>query len=417
MHIDYAGPSAKFRERRLLTTPCPVFFEDAIRSTCSPRRRRKWSSETDWRVSLGADLLFDAAGLRAIVKALRCYRGSASEIRFRLKLHPAAYRDYYSLGASLVDESVELPVTAHRACAGPSVRRDVLDLHLDYFSKEADYPRSLSEPMQLMTPMALLLEYHGEFDWLFANQIAVFSELARQLRSSPVAWLRGAFSRRRGNWARRASVAWSRIHSTADVHPTAVVEGSVIGAGARVGAHCVVRYSHIGEGAQLFDGAKVECSVVGPGSWLMHDLVLFRCHVEDQVFLIHGPYQFSCFHSGSAAFATIMMDYRPDAKPIKALTSHGVRPYQGRFLGAVLRENAKSLGGSLLAPGLVVPVNTWLAGELSTIHRPGRTDLPQATPVPPAFHEFVRQEPASAKESTSAKGPLSTTTHLTARAS
>ena len=404
MHMEYAGPSAEFRERRMLTTPCPAFFEEAVRTTRWPTHKR--AGETDWRISLGADLLFDGAGLRAIIDALKRYRGSATEVHFRLKLHPAAYRDYYSLGSDLVEDCVALPVVARRADAGPSTRGETLDVHLDYFTKQAGYPCSLTEPMLIKTPMALLMPYRGEFDMLFANQIAVFSALARRLRRSPAAWLRGAFRRRQGSWARRASLAWSRVHPTADVHPTAVIEGSVIGPGAQVGAHCVVRYSQIGEGRQLFDGAKVECSVVGPGSWLMHDLVLFRCHVEDQVFLIHGPYQFSCFHSGSAAFATIMMDYRPDAKPIKAMTSRGVRGYQGRFLGAVLRERAKSLGGSLLAPGLIVPADTWLAGELATIHRPGRGELPQATPVPPAFQEFVRQESPAARELLHATHPL-----------
>ena len=73
---------------------------------------------------------------------------------------------------------------------------------------------------------------------------------------------------------------------------------------------------------------------------------MFRCHVEGEVFLIHGSYQFSCFESGSAAFATIMMDYRPDGKAIRVKTCRGIREYGGRFLGALLKERAKSLGGS-----------------------------------------------------------------------
>jgi hypothetical protein len=115
----------------------------------------------------------------------------------------------------------------------------------------------------------------------------------------------------------------------------------------------------------------------------MHDLVLIRSHVEDEVFLIHGPYQFSCFHSRSAAFATIMMDYRPDAKPIKAMTFSGVREYRGRFLGALLKEGAKSLGGSLLSPGIIIPEDTWLGCDSESIHRPRRDELPQRRVVSP----------------------------------
>src|SRR5207237_1434249 len=76
--------------------------------------------------------------------------------------------------------------------------------------------------------------------------------------------------------AQKIGLAANRIARGAEIHPSAIVEGSVIGAGARIGALCVVRYSVIGESARLHDGAKVEYSVVGKGSWLMHDLVLSR---------------------------------------------------------------------------------------------------------------------------------------------
>jgi NDP-sugar pyrophosphorylase family protein len=173
------------------------------------------------------------------------------------------------------------------------------------------------------------------------------------------------------------------VDRTAEVHPTAVIEGSVVGPGARVGAHAVVRFSVIGENARLHDGAKVEFSTVGRGSWLMHDLVLFRCHVEDEVFLIHGPYQFSSFHTRSAAFATILMDWLPHGGPFKVLTPSGPKEYRGRFLGSVYRAGARTLGGTLLAPGRIVPEDTWLAGDPSQVHRRLDDGMPRGTPLPP----------------------------------
>lgn len=192
-------------------------------------------------------------------------------------------------------------------------------------------------------------------------------------------------------FSRRLGLCFAHIDSTADVHPTAVIEGSVVESDARVGAHAVVRYSHVGRGARLFDGVTVEHSVVGPRSWLMHGLALYRSHVEDEAFLIHGPYQFSCFQSGSAAFATIMMDYRPDARPIRAETVDGIREYRGRFLGALLQEKSKALGGCLLTPGLTVPAGTWLACDPASLHRPTHTEMPQGVPVPP--REITSREP------------------------
>ena len=377
IRVNYAGPSAVIGERQILGSSCSEFLTSAIREASLPGHSR-----TDWTLNLEDSLLFDSSGLRILVNALKNYTGTATEIRFRLHIDSDAYRDYYSLGSGSENHPVLLPVTAQRNSISSS-SHETLDVKFDYCSKAMRYPSSLTQPELIKTPLALLMEYRGEFDILFANQISLFSAIAREVRKSPWAWVKAVLERRSGNWASRASLAWSQIHRTADVHPTAVIEGSSIGAGARVGAHCVVRHSYIGERAELFDGAKVECSVVGSGSWLMHDLVLIRSHVEDQVFLIHGPYQFSCFHSGSAAFATIMMDYRPDAKAIKAETLSGVREYQGRFLGALLRERAKSLGGSLLAPGIIVPSETWLAVDNTNIHKPGQTDLPTARPVSP----------------------------------
>lgn len=396
IRITYSGPSEPLGRRQILAKPCDGFFRNAILEVSS-----QCASKEDWTLTLKPSLLFDSSGLRILINALKKYKGPASDVSFRLNLDPAAYRDYYSLGPTPVDHlHLTLPVTARRVTAGKTGSA-TLDVQFDHCSTLVAYPCSLAGARRVNTPLALLMEFHGDFDILFANQIALFAALARHVPRSPMAWARAFMSRRRGTWRRRLCLAYARIHPDADVHPTAVVEGSVIGAGTRVGAHCVVRYSHIAERVQLSDGAKVEFSVVGPGSWLMHDLVLFRCHVEDEVFLIHGPYQFSCFHSRSAAFATIMMDYRPDAKPIKAMTFSGVREYQGRFLGSVLKEGAKSLGGTLLSPGIIIPAETWLASDLESIHRPGRTDLPQKRILPPSFESQGKRQHLTESETVS----------------
>jgi NDP-sugar pyrophosphorylase family protein len=195
--------------------------------------------------------------------------------------------------------------------------------------------------------------------------------------------MRSLWNRLSKDWRKNVVLNYKNVHPTAQVHPTAVVEGSIIGPHAEIGAHCVVRYSYIGENVTLHDGAKVEFSVVGNHSWLMHDLVLVRSLTEDHVFLIHGPYQFSYFQSGSSAFATILMDYRPDAKPIQVKTSHGLKNYGGRFLGSVLKEGAKILGGTLLAPGRIVPENTWLGVPSDDIHLIENENLPQDRALAP----------------------------------
>ena len=385
IRMEHRGLLDEISRRQLLGRRCPQFLRDAL-ADAPPGRK----TEEEWTLTLGPSLLFDPSGLRLLQEALQRYRGGASELRFRLKLDAAAHRDYYSLGSDLDgDSSIALPVEARRNPPVGGGGRDTLCVELPYSSALPAFPRSLADRVEVKTPLALLMEYQGDFDFLFANQIALFSRLAREVPWSPRAWVRALVGRRAGGWKRRLGLAYARVHPTADVHPTAVIEGSVIEADARIGAHSVVRYSHIGERVVVHDGAKVEFSVVGPGSWLMHDLVCFRCLVEDEVFLIHGPYQFSSFQSGSAAFATIMMDYRPDGRPIRAATRKGIREYGGRFLGALLEEGAKALGGSLLAPGLTVPAKTWLACDPDAVHRPGRESLPQQVLLPPRPGTFL----------------------------
>lgn len=320
-----------------------------------------------WTVELGDHLLFDRAGLGLIAKSLASYQGLAAEIKFDLRLDPDTYRNYYCLQLDRHDHELSLPIVARRTGARFSGAATIV-VDLPAIRTPLDFPVALRPTENGSLPTALLLPMQSEFDLLFASQIALTTDLVIKIKKSPLTWVKAALSRRPGGFKKKASILYRNIHPTADVHPTAVIEGSTIGPGARVGAHCVVRYSVIGESARLHDGAKVEFSVVGRHSWLMHDLVLYRSLVEDQVFLIHGPYQFSYFQSSSAAFATIMMDYRPDGSPIKVKTEQGLKSYYGPFLGSVLQSGSKTLGGSLLAPGRIVPGNTWLSCSPDAIH-------------------------------------------------
>ena len=65
-----------------------------------------------------------------------------------------------------------------------------------------------------------------------------------------------------------------------------------------------------------------------------------------------------------------MMDYRPDGKPIKVMTPGGVEPYAGGFVGALMEEGSKVLGGTLLAPGITVPRDTIVGPPREHVVRP-----------------------------------------------
>lgn len=360
--FHHSGCLPELHERKLLTDKMPTALASALRAVnpSSPH-------EAEWQVSLPSTLLFDLGGLNLVTRALTATSTDVDAVSISLKPPPHITRDYYSLQKwDARQERIPLGITARRRGSERSPQE--LDVELPHVSKHIDFPAGLAEPATCGTPLALLINYHSDFDLLFANQIAIASALARRIARSPLAWLRATMGRRGGDFKERCARAFTSIHPSARIHSTAVIEGSVIGPGTRVGAHAVIRHSIIGSEVRIHDGAKIELSTIGDRSWLMHDLVLYRSLVEDEVFLIHGPYQFSAFFHASAAFATIMMDYRADGRPIMAPTLDGKVRYEGRFLGAVLRERAKCLGGTLLAPGRVVPEDTWLAPDPHQVH-------------------------------------------------
>jgi hypothetical protein len=376
-HFFYEGPDEALVRRQLYGEAVGQYLERQLIHFGNLTAAR-----AVWKVYLGKTLLFDVDALHAIEKTLSAYRGTAAEIRFTLCTDPLTTDHYYSLGAPAEGERMTLPIRATRQ-SGTDV--ETLALGLESHLSAIPFPAGLCPEALVPLPRFLLLAYTNDFDLLFANQIALVCELTRRVKHSPVAWVRGLSRRYPKGLSARIASGFRHVHRTARIHPTAVIEGSVIGPDVQIGAHAVVRYSYVGREARLHDGAKVEFSVVGARTWLMHDLVLYRSYTEEDVFLIHGPYQFSAFQSKSAAFATILMDYRPDGKPIRVMLADVPREYRGRFLGSVLQEGAKTLGGSLVAPGLVIPPQTWLAADGANIHRQPAGEVLRERPQAPTI--------------------------------
>lgn len=80
-----------------------------------------------------------------------------------------------------------------------------------------------------------------------------------------------ALEQTEGKRVRRKRLAPSRVAPGADVHPTAVLEGAVIGPGAEIGAHCVLRHCYVGAGCRLSDFTKAAFSVLGPETHTLAD--------------------------------------------------------------------------------------------------------------------------------------------------
>jgi len=139
------------------------------------------------------------------------------------------------------------------------------------------------------------------------------------------------------------------------IHPSAVVEGCVLGDDVTVGANAVLRMSVIGSGTFIGDTAVVSFSVLGPNNFVSTGNHLVNSLTYPSVFTIHGPYQYSVFGRNSAVFATINSDIRLDAKTIKIPTAIGVCDSGQVLLGVAYGHRSKIGGSNIIAAGRLVP--------------------------------------------------------------
>ena len=150
----------------------------------------------------------------------------------------------------------------------------------------------------------------------------------------------------------------NRIGKNCRIHPTAVLEGAVIGDNVTIGAYAVVRMSHVGAGSHIEDQACVRYSVLGQNNFIAQGNHVHLCLSYDDAFLIHGPYQFSVFGASTAVMAVINCDIRLDELTIKIPTDVGVIDSRLGLMGVAYGHRSKVGGGNIIAPGRIVP-NDW----------------------------------------------------------
>jgi hypothetical protein len=153
----------------------------------------------------------------------------------------------------------------------------------------------------------------------------------------------------------RAIRSLNRIGKRCKIHPTALIEGSVIEDDVIIGANAIVRLSRVGRGSHIQDNVSVMQSVVGEHNVISNGNHLNLCLTYDDVFLIHGPYQFSVFGRSSAVFAVINCDYRLDQKTIAIPTDCGLLDSRQPLLGIAYGHRSKVGGGNIIAAGRIVP--------------------------------------------------------------
>ena len=168
-------------------------------------------------------------------------------------------------------------------------------------------------------------------------------------------FLRERFGNPGGKWYYRGLKRLNRIGKNCNIHPSALIEGSVIGNNVTVGANSIVRLSTLGSDCSISDNVSVINSILGDKTYIANSNYINSCLTFNEVFLIHGPYQVSVFGENATCFAVINCDIRLDQKNIKISTSQGVLDSNQEFLGIAYGHRSKIGGGNIIAAGRIVP--------------------------------------------------------------
>lgn len=198
---------------------------------------------------------------------------------------------------------------------------------------------------------------NSPFHVLMAN-LAVNLSRTVSLQSRLPQTLSKMFNFSSGRWYYFGLKRMNRIGKNCVIHPSAIIEGSIIGDNVRIGANAVVRLSAVEENCYISDNVSVVLSVLGKGTHIGNSNYINSCLTYEEAFLIHGPYQLSVFGRNSACFAVINCDIRLDRGTIKIPTSKGLIDSMQPLLGIAYGHDSKTGGGNIIAAGRIVPNKT-----------------------------------------------------------
>jgi hypothetical protein len=228
--------------------------------------------------------------------------------------------------------------------------------------KQKLYDHSITLPSQIVSSGSY---YFGRTDCFISRIASPFHLLQVNLAFNLIrtitfqrrfpGWLGDRFSKPENRYYFSVLKKMNKIGRNCQIHPTAVIEASVLGDNVCVGAHAVVRYSHIGSGCQLSDNVAVIYCVMGKNNVISNSNYLACDLFFDDVFVINGPYQFSVFGNHAAVFAVINCDIRLDQKNIRIPADVGILDSNQSLLGIAYGHHARVGGGNIIAPGRIVP--------------------------------------------------------------
>ena len=187
--------------------------------------------------------------------------------------------------------------------------------------------------------------------------------------------------------------AASRIGAGCEVHPTAVIEGSILEPGVKVGPFAVVRFSRIGANTWIQDHGKVTLCVLGERTLVSAGSTVNFCVTYPQASASQILMQLSvlgrrCITTGGG----FMMDMRFDDE-VRVLHGGKVQSAGTRFLGCAIGHDSVLGTGFWLAPGRSIPNGAVVVRDPDQVVRRVPTEVEPGTVLVPRGGGLVPLHP------------------------
>ena len=212
---------------------------------------------------------------------------------------------------------------------------------------------------------------------LRVNWMAISSTFAREgrrfHRRNPVSKFLGLVwlflkTRSFSKWNYARSL--SQIAKTANVHPTAVVELSVVGEGAEIGPYAVIRGSVLGAGVKVEEHAIVNASVLGEKARVGKRGTANLSVLYPEAFISAGAGHQACVFGQSCFVAWSVTSFDLSFGDEIKVRKDGQRVSSGtHFLGCAVGHRARIGGQVSLGYGAEVPNDAMLVGDSDKVLR------------------------------------------------
>ena len=165
----------------------------------------------------------------------------------------------------------------------------------------------------------------------------------------------------------RIAQALNEVGENVDIHPSAVVEFSVIGDGVSIGPHALVRGSILGDGAKIDSQANVNASIIGEGAKVGRQAHINLCTLFPRAMVSAGDgHQASVFGEDAfVAWGATMMDlsFGSSIKVERAGVGSERVDTGLHFLGAAIGHRAKIGHGVKVGYGVSVPNDAFIVDD------------------------------------------------------